>query len=139
MPLLRQQYISRTDLKKNRHVLYVYGDNTQRKGLGGQAEQMRGEPNGIGVATKYRGAKDPDAYFGEEPEQIIAQKRVIDEDMKPLFDKVKRGGVVVISLAGLGTDRADLEFRAPSTWDYLQEKLVALERTAEMFDKEQKL
>lgn len=136
MPFIEQRMIYREDLRANPHVLYVFGDNVQRKGLGGQAQECRGQPNAVGVATKYLPSMSRDAFFGDSSAEVEAQKRIIDEDMKPLFDKVKVGGVVVWPAADIGTGLSDLPARSPSTWAYLQQKKSALIKTAEMFDKE---
>lgn len=136
MPVLFQKMIHREDLRRNQDVLFVFGDNIIRKGMGGQAGAMRGEPNAVGVATKLRPSLHPEAYFGEEPEQVLAQKRVIDEDMKPLFDKVKAGGIVVWPADGIGTGLSELPQRAPTTFEYMEQKLAALIKTGLMFSKE---
>lgn len=138
MPVVFQKMISREDLRRNEDILYVFGDNTVRRGMGGQAGAMRGERNAVGVATKSVPSTHPDAYFGEEPEQVEAQIRIIDEDMKPLFDKVKTGGIVIWPSDGIGTGLSELPQRAPSTFAYLEQKLAALIKTGRMFDKEQK-
>lgn len=52
MIVLHQKFIFREDLQANPDVYYLFGDNVERRGLGGQAKEMRGEPNAIGVATK---------------------------------------------------------------------------------------
>lgn len=135
MPLLFQKWIDNEDLRRNRNVLYVFGDNLARKGLGGQAKAMRGEPNAVGVATKRFPHHDEDAYYTEEPEAIIAQKRVIDEDMKPLFEHLKKGGIVVFPIDGIGTGIAELPKRAPTTHNYIEEKVTAMIRVARLFDK----
>lgn len=135
MPVVFQHIIKRDDLKRNRSVLYVFGDNTKRRGLGGQAYEMRGEPNAVGVATKYFPGSDPEDFFGDEPAQVIAQNRVLDEDMKPLFEHAKLGGVVVWPALDIGTGLSDMPARAPSSWDYLQLKKAALIRAAELFQK----
>jgi hypothetical protein len=44
--------IYRRDLRANPESLYLFGDNTKRVGIGGQAREMRGEPNAVGIATK---------------------------------------------------------------------------------------
>lgn len=133
MPVLFQKIIKREDLRRNPQVLYVFGDNVQRVGLGGQAGEMRREVNAVGVATKY----SPSIYYGEDPAEVAAQNRIIDEDMKPLFEKVSKGGVVVWPADGIGTVRADLPRVAPSTFAYLNQKLAALLKAADLFDKEQ--
>lgn len=132
MPVIFQKAICREDLIRNRQVLYVFGDNVERKGLGGQARHMRHEPNAVGVATKYT----PYSFFSEDPGDVVTQNRIIDEDMKRLFEKVKAGGVVVWPASGIGVLRAELAERAPSTWDHLQQKLAALLKAADLFSKE---
>lgn len=132
MPLLFQKMVDREDLSRNRQVLYVFGDNVARVGRGGQARVMRGEPNAVGVATKF----SPSACFSEDPGDVVTQNRVIDEDMKPLFEHLKAGGIVVWPADGIGTGLAELPTRSPSTWAYLQQKLAALLKTADLFQKE---
>lgn len=134
MPVLFQKMVDREDLRRNPKVLYVFGDNVQRVGLGGQARAMRGERNAVGVATKY----SPQHCFGEDPAEVEAQNKVIDKDMKPLFAKVKAGGVVIWPTDGIGTGLADLPVKSPSTFAYLNEKLAALLKAADMFDREEK-
>lgn len=132
MPVLFQKMVDREDLRRNAQVLYVFGDNVQRVGFGGQARSMRGERNSVGVATKY----SPRHCFGEDPAEVEAQNRIIDKDMKPLFEKVKQGGIVVWPTDGIGTGLADLPRVAPSTFAYLNQKLAALLKVADMFDRE---
>lgn len=136
MPVLFQKMYYREDARRNPGVLYVFGDNTIRKGMGGQAGALRNEPNAVGVATKYQPSMHPDAFFGDKPEEIIAQQRIIDEDMKPLFEKVKAGGIVVWPTDGIGTGLSELPVRAPETFAYLEQKLAALIKTGIMYDKE---
>jgi hypothetical protein len=114
--------VYREDARRNPEVLYVFGDNVTRKGMGGQAAQLRYEPNAVGVATKH----SPYTYFGEDAADIAAQKRIIDQDMKRLFDHVINGGVVIWPSRGIGTNRADLHNVAPTTARYLEKKLAAL-------------
>ena len=42
---IRQTWTTREDVRANRDLLYVYGDNVAREGQRGLARQMRGEPN----------------------------------------------------------------------------------------------
>lgn len=132
MPVLFQTHICREDLRRNLKTLYVFGDNARRVGHGGQAREMRGEPNAVGIATKYT----PYSLFEDTPIAIDAQARLIDQDMKRLFEKVKAGGVVVWPARGIGTNLAELATQAPTTYEYVRQKLLALIRTAEAFDKE---
>ena len=63
MPLIRQKWITRDDLKSNRNQIYVFGDNMIREGYGGQAAAMRGEPNSFGIPTKWLPTNDTKAFF----------------------------------------------------------------------------
>lgn len=114
MPFIYQHRIYRKDLQANPTVLYVFGDNQARRGMGGQAAEMRGEPNAIGVATldaniqPYR-----DGNFRNN-------RKVLDDDFKPIFQALRAGRIVVFPLDGIGTGIADMPARAPKTFEYLQ-------------------
>ncbi|KKL05458.1 hypothetical protein LCGC14_2605850, partial [marine sediment metagenome] len=47
-----RDHITRQMLRDEPDTLFVFGDNMQRRGLGGQAFAMRGEPNAVGIPTK---------------------------------------------------------------------------------------
>lgn len=118
MPLIYQKMIVRADLQRNPQVLYVFGDNLQRTGFGGQAKEMRGEPNAIGVATKRApGRRDCD-YFSDD--DLAFNELSIYSDLKEVMDALARGRVVVWPADGLGTGLSQLPTRAPQTWDYLE-------------------
>jgi len=131
MPLIFQKVYKRDDPRRNPDVLYVFGDNVRRVGMGGQAAEMRGEPNAVGVATKY----SPYDFFGESAAQIVAQNRIIDQDMKPLFAHLKRGGTLVWPSDGIGTGLAALPTKAPSTFEHMKNKLAALMQVAQLFER----
>jgi len=50
MPILYQDQIKRDDLRAHPDRIYLFGDNVARQGRGGQAKEMRGEPNALGIA-----------------------------------------------------------------------------------------
>jgi len=126
MPIIYQKRIHREDLLKNRDVLYAFGDNDARKGRGGQAAAMRGEPNAVGIRTKkYPGYADGDYYTDTEYAENCLK---IKEDIAPLIDQLIRGGVVVLPLDGIGTGLSNLNSYAPRTLRFLEEKLRALEQ-----------
>jgi len=131
MPVLFQKVYYREDARRNPDVLYVFGDNVRRIGLGGQAKEMRHEPNAIGVATLYA----PGDYFGSDRAEVVAQNRIVDQDMKPLFAQLVRGGIVVWPTDGIGTGLANLETYAPDTFQHVREKLAALIRVGKLFDR----
>jgi hypothetical protein len=131
MPVIFQKWIKREDARRNPEVLYVFGDNVRRVGRGGQAAELRGEVNAVGVATKY----SPSSCFGNTPAQITAQAKIIDIDMKPLFEHLLKGGIVVWPSDGIGTGLAGLPTYAPESFEYIKGKLAALIRVGKLFDK----
>jgi hypothetical protein len=123
MPVIMQEVVRRADARRNPGVLYVFGDNVARRGMGGQARELRGEVNSVGIRTKYTPGEH---YFVEAPAEIVAQKRMIDEDMAVLFKHVNGGGIVVWPGRGVGTGMAKMDIHAPTTFDYLTSKFKAL-------------
>lgn len=59
----RMQFITREYVRANRDKLFLFGDNLERRGLGGQAAAMRDEPNAIGIPTKKSPSYKNAAFF----------------------------------------------------------------------------
>lgn len=124
MPLIYQTNIVRADLKANRNVLYVFGDNMDERGLGGQAAEMRGEPNAVGIPTKHAPNMSDDAFFSDADfDRVIP---VIDAKIRKLESWLLSGGVVIMSAAGIGTDRAKLAEKAPAIFNYIRKEFHRL-------------
>lgn len=124
MPLIFQSRIYRADLRANPNVIYVYGDNEERWGLGGQAKEMRGEPNALGVAT----LKAPGVFWTDA--NANHQNAIIDTDMRPVFRALRDGRTVAFPLDGVGSGLADLERRSPLTWRHLQHRIQQMKDRA---------
>jgi hypothetical protein len=116
--LLYQKVISRSDLRANPQVFYVFGDNAEREGLGGQAKECRGETNSIGIATK-RSAKE---FFSDDSEEDL---RAIQQDLARL-ENLLRNVVVVFPHDGIGTGRASMSTKCPGLKRYLDTELGRL-------------
>lgn len=121
----RMQFITREYVRANRDKLFLFGDNLERRGLGGQAAAMRGEPNAIGIPTKKSPSYKNAAFFSDvEFEQNKASiDAALAEIMNAVTDSIR---AIVISSDGLGTGRAQLERRAPRTFAYLQKRMTDL-------------
>lgn len=115
-----QDYITREDVRSNPEIIYLFGDNLEKKGRGGQAKEMRGLPNTIGIPTKKSPTMDDAAFFTDD--EFTANKAAIDE----AFASIPKGVQVVIPSAGLGTGYAQLKERAPKTAKYLENKIQKL-------------
>lgn len=115
--IVYQSRIYRADLQANPDVLYVFGDNVLRRGMGGQAGEMRGEPNAVGVATKWSPGNHPLDYFDDW--QWEACTGTIRRDFQPAYDHHRAGGVVIVPLDGIGTGLSELPQRAPRLYRYI--------------------
>ena len=94
----------------------MFGDNFERKGLGGQAGQARGEPNAVGIATKRRPSRDEDAYLTDADYDEWEAFNAFD--YARLEGHLRQGGIVVWP-AGIGLGRAGLPGRAGKIYTQL--------------------
>jgi hypothetical protein len=124
MTILYQKLIHREDLKKNPSVLYLFGDNDRREGYGGQAADMRGEPNAVGIRTKHEPGRDNESFWSDKTFDQNCAK--IDEDLSRVKAHLRRGGIVMIPSDGIGTGYAQMEKRCPKTFNVLQQSLASL-------------
>ena len=112
--------ILRHDLRVNPDKIFLFGDNLMQTGFGGQAREMRGEPNAIGIPTKKRPDNMVDSFFTDREYHSNI------EAIKKAFDSIPKGKDIVIPKAGLGTGLARLPERAPKTYEYLLCRLELL-------------
>lgn len=121
----RMRLITRKYVRENTHKLFLFGDNLEHKGYGGQAAAMRGEPNAIGIPTKRSPSYTDGAFFTDE--EYEQNKAAIDSAFITLAEAATGPiQVVVIPTDGLGTGRAQLRKRAPRTFAYLENRLAAV-------------
>ncbi|MGD9560881.1 MAG: hypothetical protein AB7F88_00370 [Pyrinomonadaceae bacterium] len=126
----RMRFITREYVRANREKLFVFGDNLERRGLGGQAAEMRGEPNAIGIPTKKSPSYNNDAFFTDA--EFEQNKAAIDAAFAKIIASVSDSiRVIIIPSGGVGIGRAQLRKRAPRTFAYLQQKLAELASTEE--------
>lgn len=118
--IILQSYIRRQDLRNHQDWIYLFGDNLAGYGSGGQAGEMRDEPNAIGIPTKKLPSHKPGSYFTDL--ELGANVAAIDA----AFALIPADKTIVIPTAGLGTGLADLKNHAPNTFAYLQRKLDLL-------------
>lgn len=117
MPIIKQKIISRLDCRANPDVLFVYGDNDARIGYGGQAKAMRDEPNSIGVRVKNYPDNEEGSFWSDDNLEENCIK--MDEDLIPVREHLRNGGIVVLPLDGIGTGRAKMAERCPITFQVL--------------------
>lgn len=127
--VVRRDFITRSDVRADHgRAVFVFGDNMQRRGLGGQAREMRGEPNTIGVPTKRAPDMRPESFFSDADFDDVRPS--IDAAFNKIRRELERGLDVVIPAGGLGTGLADLPRRAPRIHRYIEERIAMLQAAA---------
>lgn len=117
--------ITRSILKANPKTLYLFGDNEARKGLGGQAKEMRGEPNAVGIATKHAPTMNEKDFFSD----ATYDKNIttIKADIDRAIAEWNTGKYTKVVVPPMGEGLAQLPTRAPRTFAFLQQELARLE------------
>lgn len=128
MPVIRQAWIVRDDLKNNRDRVYVFGDNMVRQGYGGQAKEMRGEPNAFGVPTKWAPGNDELDFFTDDSFQDDTFMVMLYGAFVHLTEVLKNGHDVVIPKDGLGTGLSKLPEKAPKIAALIDSLIEKLEK-----------
>lgn len=110
--------ITRKMLQSEPETLFVFGDNMRRYGYGGQAKEMRDEPNAVGIPTKWSPADFEEAYFQDA--DLIKVMAEIDRELDKLYAHAALGGEIVWPEDGIGTGMAQLPERAPKIWEFIE-------------------
>lgn len=120
----RIPFITRDQVRARRNAVFMFGDNMQRKGYGGQAKHMRGEPNAVGVPTKWAPNMRPESFFSDD--DFAEVRPSIDAAFNRIRQELAQGLDVVIPIDGVGTGLADLPRRAPCIHRYIEDQIAAL-------------
>ena len=124
MKVYRQKWIERDDLRNNPDAVFLFGDNVRRTGMGGQAAAMRGEPNALGIATKWAPDNRETSFFSDDDLDRIYP--IITGDFIQAFAARTRGRLIIIPADGLGTGLSQLPKRAPTVNQLVVDFLDAL-------------
>jgi hypothetical protein len=124
--IVRIPHITRVMVQEDRRTLFVFGDNMEGRGLGGQAREMRGEPNTIGVPTKWRPGREERDYFTDAD----IRDREVWHAIYSAFEKIRAaleaGQNIIIPADGLGTGLAELPTRAPKLHAAIEKAILEL-------------
>lgn len=104
---------------KNPHCLFVFGDNQERVGMGGQAI-IRNCHNAIGICTKKS------IMHAMRDDEYIQNQVSIDKDIMSIKKSVEDNGYtfIVFPSSGLGWGRAYMQTACPKTALYLSQRLL---------------
>lgn len=109
-------WITRDMVRNEADAVFVFGDNTARIGLGGQAKAMRGESNVIGVATKRRPSMVVGSFFSDCEREDFD---VMQNDLRRVTEVLSAGKIVYVPKDGLGTGLSQLPMCAPRLYKML--------------------
>lgn len=118
MFITQKEWYSVEQCLANPQNLYVFGDNTIRKGKGGQA-QIRDCENSFGIATKILPTRDEDAYFKDN----VYAADIIGKDIRALLDLVDKYENIVFPYEGLGTGLSEMPTRCPLVFRLMSNSL----------------
>lgn len=112
MPILFLNRYDRSMIRKDQTRFYVFGDNAERKGFGGQAAEARNEPNAIGIPTKWKPSNSVDSFFTDD--DVVDWMRLSLPNWTEVKSRLDGGAVVVWPADGIGTGLAGLSKHAPT-------------------------
>lgn len=124
MTVLFQKRIYRDDLKDNPNTLYLFGDNLEGVGMGGQAREMRGELNAVGIPTKNKPTMEDDAFFTDD--KAMDYFAIWAVKIEPVVLHLVKSGTVVIPKDGLGTGYSEMPERCPTAYMHLCNVIAGL-------------
>ena len=116
--------ITRDKVKENPDVLYLFGDNLLRKGLGGQAKEMRGEPNTLGIVSKKYPSNSSGSFYSDE--DFYSWLQVFSADIRSLAERINSGQYKALVIPQIEVKLSDLPNNAPRIWKYLKTTLDSL-------------
>lgn len=116
--IIFKDFITRDFVRKNKDKMFVFGDNDAREGYGGQAKEMRDEANTIGIPVKKAPDNKSESFYTDK-EFIVNVDGILDE-LFLLEDYLERGIDVIFPSAGIGTGLAQLDKKAPKTFEFLK-------------------
>ena len=119
---------ARCHIQQRPKILVLFGDNMRREGMGDQAAQCRGEPNVLGIPTKWKPERGPGAFFSNQ--DYMAVKNVITDAFLGAKDHLLRGQDVAYPFRGIRTGFAGLEQRAPKVLALIHKGENLLKATA---------
>jgi hypothetical protein len=128
--IVQKEWFTKEDIQANPENIYVFGDNEQRQGTGGQAKACRGEPNTIGIRTKRFPGYDESAYWTDET--VDQNRKMISEDFQKVHEALKQGKRVVFPADGFGTGLAKLKENAPATLHWIEKWVQSLRNVYEV-------
>ena len=121
MVIIQRKWFSLKEVADNPKNLYIFGDNYQRIGSGGQAI-IRPAKNTAGIITKINPGRSLNTdYFKDE--FIVTNTSLIEKDIKKILELSKYYENIILPYDGFGSGLSKLPELAPKTYIGLGELL----------------
>ena len=106
----------------NFDTLFIFGDNLERVGMGGQAV-IREQRNSLGFATKKAPGGAKEDYFTDD--EYEENCKIIDEEIEKIkkYAEEYKYKAIAFPFMGLGTGLSEMPLRCPQTFFYLCTRL----------------
>lgn len=125
MPIEIMSRYSRQDIESNLDKLFIFGDNYERVGNGGQAGAARGNSNAIGIRTKKAASYREEDFLTDA--EFVFNIQGIMEDFAPVLEALLHQKTVVWPADGVGTGLAKLPKTAPATLKFINTLMACLQ------------
>lgn len=113
-------YWNVSDCNENPKSLFLYGDNDQKKGRGGQAI-IRDCVNTFGIPTKKFPSNKLNAFYSDDEYDENCKK--ITQAIIDMITKSEKYEEIIFPSDGFGTGLAKLSTKAPNTFVFLQDMI----------------
>lgn len=118
-----KRIITTEDCKANRNKIYLFGDNLQGFGKGGQAI-IRDEPNSLGVPTKVNPSMSKDSFFSDDLHYDIIHK-----SLKEIWIKHLKNETIVVPEFRFGYGLSMIDTYAPRIANLINEFYINVYKT----------
>lgn len=121
---VQKSWYSIEDCENNLDKLFIFGDNTLRLGMAGQA-QIRKCQNSCGLATKLNPGMDDGDFMSDnfyDAHCMVIEKDII-KIVRRFENKANGYNKIVFPYDGLGTGLSKLPEKAPRVYNFLCTKL----------------
>lgn len=81
---------------------------------------MRGEPNAIGIPTKWFPSTTQYSYFINLDVDNILVRQEINKSFDKLEEHLRNNGEIILPKNGIGTGLSQLKQRAPKIFEYIE-------------------
>ena len=116
--IIQNEWFTKEQVYSSPGVTFVFGDNEQRRGFGGQAKVCRGFPNTIGIRTKVAPTMRVEHLWYDK--DCDEKAYLIDQDFWLVKDKLIDGETIIYPADGVGTGMSCLHINAPLLLQHIE-------------------